>query len=189
MSNKTLSTRKLTPRQKAFVQQYVLLNNGEQAAIKAGYSAKSAKQEAYELLQHPGVKREIGKARNFLAKEYKEQLDVVMQELFYSLTRRGTDIVDAKTNLMLPLHQMPERINASIEGYEETVTEGKGWSKTVRKLKLTSKTSAMDMALKIKGEYAPDKHEVKSAIVDLTQLYGMPDGALDPDVIELEPEE
>jgi phage terminase small subunit len=189
MSNHSLSIARLTTRQKAFVKYYVLLNDGRAAAIRAGYSVKRAAQEAYELLLHPAVKREVNKARAVQARQYQAEMDAAMQELFHCLTRRGTDLVDPKTGLMLPLHDMPERVNAAMDGYEETVTEGPLGTKVVKKIKLVSKASAIDMAMKIRGAYAPDKHEVKSAVVDLTQLYGVPDGALDPDVIELDPEE
>ena len=46
---------KITPKQQNFCQQYVVDFNGRQAAIRAGYSASSAKETAYQLLQKPTV--------------------------------------------------------------------------------------------------------------------------------------
>lgn len=170
-----------------FVKQYVLLRCTTKAAIAAGYSKKRAGAEGRELLDHPAVKREIGKAMSRLAKQYEVQLKVAMTELFHGLTRRGTDLVDEKTGKMLPLHDMPERIDACIEGYEEEVTINKAGKPVVkRKVKLTSKTSAMDMAFKLMGSYAPEKRVTANLAVDFSELYGMPDGALDDDVIEIE---
>ncbi len=45
----------LTPREKAFVDEYVLCLNGAAAARKAGYSPDSARQRAYEILERPRV--------------------------------------------------------------------------------------------------------------------------------------
>lgn len=46
-------------RQQAFCEAYVILREGAAAAIEAGYSAKRAKQTAYDLLQLQTIKDEI----------------------------------------------------------------------------------------------------------------------------------
>lgn len=51
----TLVSRSLTDKQSKFVEAYKQLNNGPQAAISAGYSAKSAHVEANRLLKHPTI--------------------------------------------------------------------------------------------------------------------------------------
>ena len=106
------------------------------------------------------------------------------------VSRQGTDLVDPDTDELLSLHQMPQRVNAAVDAYEQEVTYNKLGERVVKKkIRLMPKATAIEMALKIQGAYAPEKHEVKQAIVDFSQLYGMPDGALEPDTIELEPEE
>jgi phage terminase small subunit len=45
----------MTPRQNRFVQEYLVDRNGAAAAVRAGYSVRSAKQIAYELLARPEV--------------------------------------------------------------------------------------------------------------------------------------
>jgi phage terminase small subunit len=54
----------LTEQQRAFASSYVLgepgvAGNGAASAIAAGYAEKSARQEAYRLLRHEGVRAEI----------------------------------------------------------------------------------------------------------------------------------
>lgn len=187
MLKSEIARKALTSKQSAFVKQYVLLRCATQAAKAAGYSVKRAAHEGRELLEHPAVRREIGKKMAVLAKQYEVELKVAMQELFHGLTRRGTDLVDEKTGCMLPLHEMPERINASIDGYEEEVTVDKAGKPVVkRKVKLVSKATMIDMAFKLMGSYAPEKRVTATAAVDFSQLYGMPAGALDDDVIEIE---
>lgn len=52
----------LTPKQQRFVQEYAVDLNGTQAAIRAGYSPKTARSIASENLQRPAVKKAIKKA-------------------------------------------------------------------------------------------------------------------------------
>lgn len=50
---------KLTTRQKKFADLYIKLGNATEAAIKAGYSEKTAKQTGYENLAKPYLKKYI----------------------------------------------------------------------------------------------------------------------------------
>ena len=50
---------KLTNKQEAFCQQYVIDKNATQAAIRAGYSEKTAKESGYENLTKPHVKARV----------------------------------------------------------------------------------------------------------------------------------
>lgn len=52
----------LTKKQERFVQEYEIDLNGTQAAIRAGYSATTARSIASENLQRPAVKKAIQKA-------------------------------------------------------------------------------------------------------------------------------
>lgn len=49
----------LTPKQQQFAVEYTRDRNGTQAAVRAGYSEKSARQQSYKLLRIPGVKNRI----------------------------------------------------------------------------------------------------------------------------------
>lgn len=50
---------KLTPKQKAFADFYIELGNATEAAIKAGYSKRTAKELGYENLTKPHIKNYI----------------------------------------------------------------------------------------------------------------------------------
>ena len=52
----------LTPKQEAFVREYLIDLNATQAAIRAGYSAKTAKDGAAQLLANISVKKAIDAA-------------------------------------------------------------------------------------------------------------------------------
>lgn len=50
---------KLTPKQKAFADYYIELGNATEAAIKAGYSKRTAKETGYENLTKPHIMQYI----------------------------------------------------------------------------------------------------------------------------------
>ena len=52
----------MTPKQQAFVSEYLIDLNATQAAIRAGYSPKTAEQLGYQLLQHPSVRAAVDEA-------------------------------------------------------------------------------------------------------------------------------
>lgn len=54
-------TRGLTPKQGAFVREYVKDHNATQAAIRAGFSDKSAGVQGYQLLQRNSISEAVGK--------------------------------------------------------------------------------------------------------------------------------
>ncbi len=57
--NLVQTDRKLSPKQERFVEEYILDWNGAQAAIRAGYSEKTARNIACETLAKPYVKKAL----------------------------------------------------------------------------------------------------------------------------------
>ena len=66
----------LTEQRKRFVEEYVKLRckNQQQAAINAGYSPKSAAQQACDLLKNPEVQEYLQKQKNALIRRIREEL-------------------------------------------------------------------------------------------------------------------
>lgn len=73
---------KLTPKQKRFVAEYLVDLNATQAAIRAGYSPKSAARIAVELLNKTHVQAEIRKAMADREERTGVTQDWVVQELY-----------------------------------------------------------------------------------------------------------
>ncbi len=68
---------KLNPKQAAFVKEYLVDRNGKQAAIRAGYSEKTAKEQAARLLTIVNVKDAVkaGEAK------HQERCDVTKDDI------------------------------------------------------------------------------------------------------------
>lgn len=71
----------LTPKQQAFADYYVQLGNATEAAIKAGYSKKTARQVGSENLSKPYIKQYIDKRMKELEAKRIAGADEVLQYL------------------------------------------------------------------------------------------------------------
>ena len=74
-------TRGLTPKQAVFVQEYLIDLNATQAAIRAGYSARTAKVIGQENLTKPDIAAAIEAAKEKRAERNEITQDRVLQEL------------------------------------------------------------------------------------------------------------
>jgi len=71
----------LTPKQARFVAEYLIDLNATQAAIRAGYSARTAASQGARLLKHGGVARAVQAAQQARALRTEITQDRVLQEL------------------------------------------------------------------------------------------------------------
>lgn len=74
-------TQKLTPKQSAFVQEYLIDLNATQAAIRAGYSERTANEQASRLMKNPAVKAAIEAAQEARAERTEITQDYVITNL------------------------------------------------------------------------------------------------------------
>ncbi|ODN41223.1 terminase small subunit [Piscirickettsia litoralis] len=84
---------KLSPKKERFVEEYLIDLNATQAAIRAGYSEKGARQQAHKLLTKVDIKKEIAERTKKVNKKYAIDHDSIRQELaslaFISVSRLG----------------------------------------------------------------------------------------------------
>ena len=71
----------LAPREARFVDEYLLDLNGARAAVRAGYSARSARQLAARLLAKPSVRAEVDRRRQELAHRTGIEQERILDEL------------------------------------------------------------------------------------------------------------
>jgi len=71
----------LTKKQRAFVEEYLVDLNATQAAIRAGYSAKSAAEIGYENLRKPQIVEAIAEAQKARSERTQITADMVVKEL------------------------------------------------------------------------------------------------------------
>lgn len=71
----------LTPKQEMFVKEYLIDLNGNQAAIRAGYSEKTARITACDLLTNPNIQEALQKAMEERSKRTEITADKVLKEM------------------------------------------------------------------------------------------------------------
>ena len=81
---------KLTEKQKRFVAEYLVDLNATAAAIRAGYSEKTARFIGAENLTKPNISAEIAKRRDELQSELKITQEMVIRELAKVAFANGT---------------------------------------------------------------------------------------------------
>lgn len=74
-----MTCQSLTPKQQRFVAEYLLDVNATRAAIRAGYSAKTAYSAGQRLLKHVDVARGIAEAQQKHAEKCEITLDLLTQ--------------------------------------------------------------------------------------------------------------
>lgn len=74
-------SKKLTPRQARFVEEYLVDLNATQAAIRAGYRASTAEQQGYQLLHKTSVQIAIQKRQSARSQRTQIDQDYVLRRL------------------------------------------------------------------------------------------------------------
>lgn len=150
----------LTPRQQQFCDEYLLDSNGQQAAIRTGYSPKTAARHAWNMLQRPAIKAYIAGKQAALTATLNLKTEALLKEYvtiaFFNVQSLYDD--DGK---LIPLHQLPPHIAAAVESIDikETYT-GTGENRTLSskqvKVKPHSKLDALNALAKHLGLF--EKH-------------------------------
>lgn len=138
-----MSDRKLSARQKRFVDEYMLDHNGTQAAIRAGYSEATAKQTAYRVLRYEHVAAEIAEREKERRLRLGLDADWIVQQL---VTVYEKSLVGApRTSSTGKLHYATDD-----DGNRFAISD---WSPS-------GANKALELLMKHLG-IAPDRHELE----------------------------
>ena len=164
----------LTPKQKRFCDEYLIDLNGTQAAIRAGFSKKSAYRYAIELLQKTHVAKYIEQCQKQLAKKTGISQERVLNELakiafadlkdFAAWRTEKTQVgIDEKTFEPIIGYDVIIEVKNSDEIDGHVISEiGRGKDGTF-KFKPHDKLKAIESISRILG-FNKDKHEHSGGI-------------------------
>lgn len=94
----------LTAKQEAFCQEYLVDLNGTQAAIRAGYSSKTAAEIALENLRKPQIASRVQELMNARSKRVERTADDVLRDLQSVLTDAMQKVPDRDGNIAMINH-------------------------------------------------------------------------------------
>jgi phage terminase small subunit len=145
-----MTKNKLTPKQERFVAEYLVDLNATQAAIRAGYSKKTAQQVGSENLSKPVIAEAIAAKT---AKQL-EQADFTAQDIKAAISRqvnRDVRRLFDKDGSQRSIHELSFDEAAMVAGYEvvkRNLVSGDGRVDTIIKVKLQPQERYVEMGAK-----------------------------------------
>ena len=106
----------LTPRQQRFVEEYLVDLNATQAAIRAGYSAKTATSQGERLLRNVEVSAAIQAAQKARSERTKVTVDQVLLRLWSIATADANELIEFRRTCCRNCH-------GAKHGYQRTAGE------------------------------------------------------------------
>lgn len=137
-----MAKRQLSEQRQRFVDEYLIDLNGTQAAIRAGYSVKTAQEQASRLLSNVMVQEAISKKMAERSKRTGVNQDRVVLELAKIAFVRMTDVVDSNGRIRDGASDDDLSCIESIK-YKES-DNGFGGS-VEREVKIASKMKALEL--------------------------------------------
>ncbi|MFT8928511.1 MAG: terminase small subunit [Sporolactobacillus sp.] len=157
---------KLPEKQQRFVDEYLIDLNATRAAIRAGYSVKTAEQQGYKLVHKSSVLSEIKRRQAYLTKRTEVTQEKVIKELakiafadlkdYVKWDEDHVDILDSDDVDGAALLEVSETVNNQI------FPNGGESEKRQKKVRLHDKTKALELLGKHLGMWV-DKTEITGA--------------------------
>jgi len=143
----------LTPKQAAFVKEYLIDKNATQAAIRAGYSARTADRIGPELLGKTCVEAEVN--RNLIKQQERTEVtaDRVLRELA-SIAFADTRKLYREDGSIKSPGELDDRTASALAGIDtEERNDEDGYRAYTRKVKQWDKVKALELLGKHLGLY------------------------------------
>ncbi len=137
-----MAKRQLSEQRQRFVEEYLIDLNGTQAAIRAGYSVKTAQEQSSRLLSNVMVQEAISKAMAARSKRTGVNQDRVVLELAKIAFVKMTDVVDSNGRIREDATDDDLSCIESIK-YKESDNEFGG--SVEREVKIGSKLKALEL--------------------------------------------
>lgn len=160
----------LTPKQKRFVAEYLVDLNATAAAKRAGYSEKTACEQAARLLANVKVQTAVQEAKQARQERTEITQDMVLREMsklaFFDI-RKMFD----KNRKPLDISELDADTAAALVGLDvQDVTDNDGnYVGFVKKYKMADKIRALELLGKHLGAWEP-RDKQQTAVEDLTAL-------------------
>lgn len=133
----------MTPKQEAFVQEYLIDRNATQAAIRAGYSAKTASAIGDENLRKPEIRTAIDEAMAKVANRAEVTAERIIRERARLAFFDPRKLLDADGN-PIPLQNLDDDSAAAIAGLDvATQVTDNGTRTTIRRYKFAAKEPSL----------------------------------------------
>lgn len=154
-----MATRKLTPKQQRFVDEYLIDSNATQAAIRAGYSKRTAPEIGRQNLMKLDIKEAIAKRQKKRSERTEITQDRVLLEVARLAFSDGRKAFD-EHNRLKPISQWDDDFGAAVSSIEVVTKDaGGGEVEYVHKIKLWDKNAALQKTMQHLGMFEKDNRQ------------------------------
>lgn len=146
----------LNEKQERFCEEYLIDLNATQAAVRAGYKARSARQQGSDLLSKAAVRARIDELKAERSRRTEISADRVLTELARVAFYNPRDVLDFRTAQVLEKATEDDlRVIAGVKvKYVPHKTEDGDFEEAIeREVRLCDKLKALDMLAKHLGVY------------------------------------
>ncbi len=164
----------LTDQQQMFCHEYAKDFHQKDAAIRAGFSAKSADSQASQLLKMPKVRAYLAKLQAPRLEKAGVAADRTLAELVAIGFSDIAGMYEEGTNELKSVHEMSPAVRAAIQSIEVSES-GMGDGERVTKIKLWNKIEALTAIAKHLGLL---KQDININITDSSDLREVPTSEL-----------
>jgi phage terminase small subunit len=134
---------KLTDKQKRFCEEYLIDLNATQAAIRAGYSEKTANEQGSQNLAKLSIQEYIKELMESRSERTQITADMVVKELakigFSDIKNYYDSDEDQKD-----ITKLDNKFTAAVSQIKVTKIDGKDFSRTIKEFKLHDKVKALE---------------------------------------------
>lgn len=152
---------KLSEKQQRFVDEYLIDLNATQAAIRAGYSVRTAQEQGYQLLRKTSVQTEIAKHMARRSKRTGLNQDRVVMELAKIAFVNAADVINSEDATIRTGATADD--TAAIQSVKVKVIPTKEGEGVEREIRLNDKIKALELLGRHLGMWN-DKIDVKGAV-------------------------
>lgn len=154
----------LTDKQEIFCREYLKDMNATQAAIRAGYSAKTSNEASARMLANVSIQNFIQELKTKRADKLEITADRVLQELAKIGFSDIKEYLNSDYSLK-PLSEIDVSKSGAIQSIQKDVTQGDTWSNTSTKFKLHDKLSALEKIAKHIGFFEKDNEQQQASSI------------------------
>ena len=134
----------LNQRQELFCREYIKDLNGTQAAIRAGYSPKTADRMAYELLKKPEIQAFVLQSKAERVEEVKIDANYVLKRLIEIDEMDVADILDDGGDF-LPIRKWPKTWRTTLSGLDIAIINSGDTEAIIKKIKWPDKVKNLEL--------------------------------------------
>ncbi|WIR71654.1 terminase small subunit [Lactiplantibacillus plantarum] len=168
-------TRKLTPKQRKFANEFIKTNNAYQSAINAGYAKGTARNATKQLLENTGIHEYIIKKTGNVEKRESDEADEVLKNIYrisagkeierhyVKIDNLAKEVAGGDDSIEARMEYMTDETTITPASTKEQVAAAELWFKLSGRLKNDSKDVEEQKIRKLKAE--ADIAEAKAKMV------------------------